>query len=288
MCEALSNTTLAPGPTLVVDGAAEVMGTRFPPGEYAPPPCEGHLLSLHRFGSRRRAWWLDGRALEGTARTHDVAVVPAGRPFAFAVGETFETLNVALRKTFLGRVAEEAGADPDRLEVLGRFLVRDPQVERLMLSFLSELETEGLGGRLYAEGLVQALAVHVLREHSSLGRAAKRGVGLEPGEGGLPKRALKNVTDYVGDNLSADLSLADMARAASVSPYHFSRLFKESTGLSPHRYVIRERVERAKGLLSATDMPVGEVARACGFSHQSHLARHTRRLLGVAPSDLRR
>ena len=123
----------------------------------------------------------------------------------------------------------------------------------------------GLGGGVYAESLATALAVHLLREHSSLGERTKRRVAREP-KGGLSGRALEQALDHIGDNLSADLSLAGIAAAANASPYHFARLFKDSTGLSPHQYVIRERVGKAKGLLLETQMPLGGVARACGFA----------------------
>ncbi|NJS10840.1 MAG: helix-turn-helix transcriptional regulator, partial [Microcoleus sp. CSU_2_2] len=68
-----------------------------------------------------------------------------------------------------------------------------------------------------------------------------------------------------------------------ISSYHFCRLFKQSTGFSPHQYVIQQRVERAKQLLRQGQMSIGEIAIACGFSHQSHFNRHFKRLTGVTP-----
>ena len=105
--------------------------------------------------------------------------------------------------------------------------------------------------------------------------------------GGLPRSTLRRVRDFVGENLSRDIGLAEMAGVANLSRYHFSRQFKRSTGLTPHRYVIECRVERARELLSNTELSVGDVANAVGFAHQSHLARHVRRRFGVAPSSLR-
>ena len=89
------------------------------------------------------------------------------------------------------------------------------------------------------------------------------------------------------ENLAGDLSLAEIAGAANMSPYHFSRLFKESVGSPPHRYVVARRVERAKDLLLGTDLPIAEVAREVGFSGQSHLHFHVKRLLGATPASLR-
>jgi len=72
-----------------------------------------------------------------------------------------------------------------------------------------------------------------------------------------------------------------------MSPYHFSRMFKLSTGLSPHQYVIRQRIERAKALLTNTDLPVGVVAQEVGFASPSHFAQQFRRLVGVSPRSFR-
>ena len=149
---------------------------------------------------------------------------------------------------------------------------------------LSEMENGGLGGALYAESLATVLALHLLRNHSSLGRNSRRGIGSE---GGFSKRALEQATDYINDNLSQKLALTEIAGAAHMSPHHFARSFKKDTGLSPHQYVIQQRVQRAKTLLSDTDLTVAEVARAVGFSNPSHLAHHVRRLLGASPVDLR-
>jgi len=229
-----------------------------------------------------------GRAAEYTLFRGQAEIVPEGVPFEQAVGGFSEDMNVLLDGALVRRVAEGLRVDPDCFEVLPCFGIKDPQLERIMLSFLPELRGGGLGGELYADSLANALAVHLLREHSSLGEKAKRRVAREPKPGCLSRRALKKATDYVGDNLSGELSLEGIASEAGYSPRHFHRLFRESTGLSPHRYVIRQRVEKAKGLLLSTDLPVGEVARLCGFSNQSHLALHFKRLVGASPSGLRR
>jgi AraC family transcriptional regulator len=264
----------------------EVARHRFLAGEVECPPLAGHALVVHLGGPNRLSARVGGRVRERIEGRGDVTVYPARSPIWFA-GEASEDVNVLLGSGFVRRVAEESGADPGGFEVLDRFCERDEPMERLMLSFLPELESGGLGGELYGESLASALAVHLLREHSSLGEKAKRRVARKPKPGGLSKRALRAATDYVGDNLASGLSLEEIAKAANLSPYHFARLFKESTGLSPHQYVIRERVERAKGLLRGTDLPVGEIARACGFSHHQHLARHFSRLTGTSPTRFR-
>jgi AraC family transcriptional regulator len=94
---------------------------------------------------------------------------------------------------------------------------------------------------------------------------------------------LSYAIDYINTHLDQELSLDQLCAIAKLSPYHFARSFKQMTGLSPHQYIICQRVERAKKLLLEAQMSIAEVAIACGFTHQSHLNRHFKRLVGVTP-----
>jgi AraC family transcriptional regulator len=89
--------------------------------------------------------------------------------------------------------------------------------------------------------------------------------------------------DYINDYLERELSLNELAAIAQMSQCHFCRAFRQSTGRSPHQYLIQQRVERAKQLLKQGAMTIAEVAIACGFTHQSHLQRHFKRLTGMTP-----
>ncbi len=270
---------------LKVFGAIEVGHLRLLPGEVELLPYEGHLVNLHLSVPHHLVQRRNERAHEGIKITGAVDVIPAGTPAYFRMGAASEHTCMLLEDRFVRRVAEEAGADPDRFEIAPFFDTPDPHIERVGLSLLSEMESWGLGGELFAESLATVLALHLVRHHSSLGRRSKRKVP-ECG-GGFSKRALGRATDYVNDNLSRKLTLAEMAGAARMSPYHFARSFKAATGLSPHRYVIQRRVERAKALLADTDLTIAEVAGAVGFANQSHLAFHVGRLLGASPKALR-
>lgn len=86
------------------------------------------------------------------------------------------------------------------------------------------------------------------------------------------------------DHLAEDLSLSALASVACLSPYHFARHFKESTGLSPHQYVLHRRVERAKLFLATTTWSLLMIAHTVGFAHESHLALHFKRLTGLSPN----
>jgi AraC family transcriptional regulator len=232
---------------------------------------------------------LDGRLRKERVHRGEVAIIPAGPPWKWGFrGQTdSDLLPLCLEDAFLREVARSVEVDPEGIEIVPLLGERDPRIEQIGLLLKEEIEAEGLlGGGLYAESLATALAISLIRDHSSLGRKAARKAARERG-GGLPRRALKEVIDYIGDNLEKDLTLAEMAGVAHMSPYHFSRLFKESTGLTPHRYVIERRVQRAEELLGSSALPIAEIAFLCGFANQGHLNRHFKRLLGVSPKALR-
>jgi AraC family transcriptional regulator len=191
-------------------------------------------------------------------------------------------INLLLLNLDLGLLTRNALEllETDRVELLSRFVIEDPLIHQIGLALKTELQSNGSGGQLYAETMANALAVHLLRRYSTQGHQTI------VCKGGLPQHKLRLVTDYINDYLERELSLDELSMIAQLSPYYFSRAFKKSTGISPHQYVIKQRVERAKRLLLQEKMSLADIAIACGFSHQSHLNRHFKRLTGVTPKTL--
>ena len=252
------------------------------PAEHHFPPLPENTASLYLGEPVRSVRWSGDGIHEGLTSKGDVTVKTAGQPIGWHFDKDVDLLVMRFAPAFLGRVAEENGLNADAVELRPSLDGRDDAVEHIGLAMLAEMEAGGIGGRVYGDALATALATHLLRNHGTSPRA------VADQKGGLPRSALRRVTDYVNDNLSLDVGLSEMAGVANLSRYHFSRQFKRSTGLTPHQYVIRRRVQRARELLSGTDLSVGDVASAVGFTHQSHLAHHVRRHYGVAPTSLRR
>ena len=105
--------------------------------------------------------------------------------------------------------------------------------------------------------------------------------------GELPAYGVRRVAQYIQENLRQELPLAELSGVVHMSPYHFARLFKRSTGVSPHRFLIRQRIDEARTLLAAQTVPIAEIARSVGFRTPSHFATTFRRFTGMTPSAYR-
>nr|WP_242038704.1 AraC family transcriptional regulator [Chroococcidiopsis sp. [FACHB-1243]] len=136
-------------------------------------------------------------------------------------------------------------------------------------------------GQLYVESLTQVLVIHLLRHYSTFTQP----ITFE--DRSLSPTRLQQAIEYIHTHLERDLSLIEIAQVINVSPTYFASLFKRATGISPHQYVVQQRVERAKLLLSKTDLAIADIALQVGFSNQSHLTRHFKRLTGVTPKQAR-
>ncbi len=252
-----------------------------PLDDFALPALPRHILVVNLSTPSTIQERLAGR--QGQLGTGNLVILPAGAPTDWHLEREGEVrhLHLYLSPTLIQEVAISADIYPDTVEFMATLGIFDPQIETIALSLLSELRSDGLGGKLYVESLANILSIHLLRHHSSVKQPAlPRSVGLD-------RTTLKRVSTYIEEHLAEELSLSEIATVASLSPYHFARLFKASTGVSPHQYVIGRRIERAKLLLSTTNWPLTAIAHAVGFAHESHLSQHFKRLTGLTPGSYR-
>lgn len=231
-----------------------------PPGVTNVPAGEGDAIVLCLcLGSRpyRIQQIVGDRRFTGLYAKGDISITPADVPGSYHAEGDDHYLSVQLPALFLKSVAQEAmELNCDRVELVTNFRLRDLQLEQTLMLLRAELHRgNGWGGRLYVESLATALVVSLLREYSSL----QPRVAVY--EGGLSDRKLLEISDYIYAHLDQDIKLADLANLAGISPFHFSRLFKQAIGVSPHRYVLEQRVERAKHLLK--NSPIRSLKSPC-------------------------
>ena len=136
-------------------------------------------------------------------------------------------------------------------------------------------------GRLFLDSVEQAMAVALVNGH------AVRHRPVQIYRGGLGPARLRRIKELVHAKMEDDLSLDEMAQSVGLSTAHFARMFRKSTGETPHQFVLRQRLERAKAMLRAPDARVLDVAVACGFKTQQHFAQVFRDVWGVSPTEYR-
>jgi AraC family transcriptional regulator len=219
------------------------------------------------------AGWVTRRSPAGT-----VAVRPRASRLERRWSGEFHGVLVAVSAALLASAARRAGvAAPPLGETTGP----DAVVQHLVLALRAEVEHGGPAGRLYADSIGLALALHVVRHYAAPASRAP----APPG--GLARPALRRVLDLVTSRPEDNHSLAGLAAIAGLSPFHFARAFRRSLGLSPHQFVLRTRVERAKALLAEQRLSLVEVGLASGFASQSHFTSVFRRLVGTTPQRYR-
>lgn len=196
--------------------------------------------------------------------------------------QPMQTLHIYLKHDLFSRTAQEAtNRDPARLALFGRAGFQDPLLAQIGLALQRELEHPTAAGKLYVQIAAQMLAVHLFCHYTSGGEPIK-----DPSQG-LTHQQLKRVVDCVQAHLCQELSLEVLAEQTGLSSYHFARLFRQTTGESPHQFVLRQRVERAQRLLKETDAPLAHIALESGFANQSHFTRIFKRHLGLTPRTYR-
>ena len=241
----------------------------------------GVIVSIHVGPSVEADCRRGGERHRGTTIHGDVEIIPPNLPGTWEIRGSDSALVVGLGLELLHRAAEELGADPRRFEVRNRFQARDPRIEHLAWALKAEMESGYPCGRMYLEGLATGLASLVARNHSALMRL-EREHGHPMGD-----RAVRRALACIEDNLGREIGLRELAEACGMSVTRFKAEFRRSVGVPAHQYLIRRRVERAAMHLRRGQLSIGRVALETGFSHQSHLARHMRRVLGVTPREIR-
>lgn len=174
------------------------------------------------------------------------------------------------------------GAKGEEVELRPRRKFADPRLGALVAAVHTEMVAGFPSGRLFLDSVEQAMAVALVNGHA---------VGKRPVQtyrGGLGSARLRRIKELVHAQMGDDLSLDEMAQSIGLSTAHFARMFRKSTGETPHQFVLRQRVERAKAMLRAPDARVLDVAVACGFKTQQHFAQVFVDVCGVSPTQCRR
>lgn len=223
------------------------------------------------------------RRTPGFAPVGSLEIVPADSELFAHWGVEKQNLLVAVEPERLQRLAG-AEFDRDTFELRPPKLgIIDERAHNLALHMRYEVENAEMGCAESLDALVTLFATHLLRNYSSL-----KPTMLRPHAGGLSPSAWRRVNDYIQANLGKPLPLHELADIARLSPAHFGRAFKRTTGQTTHQYVISARLACARHLIINTEQALSDVARQAGFSSNSHLGSIMRQMWGVQPSYWRK
>jgi AraC family transcriptional regulator len=214
-------------------------------------------------------------------QTKHVVVFPAYLPLSIIWDCPLETTHYYLDPLFVSQIAHES-LNPDKVEInITKLIVSDPLLWQISSSLTAILENARHNSSFYADAMATAMSAHLVQFY------ATRHHTLREYQDGLPSIRLKRAIEYINEHLGENLSLTEIAAQVDMSHYYFCRLFKQSVGMTPHKYLIQQRVEKSKSLLRQRELTIFDIAADCGFANPSHFAKYFRRYTGISPQEFR-
>lgn len=250
----------------------------------APTELPEHFVDGHRLMIAAQTgkaidfeWKEKARWKRKILKPGDFSLQTHGEPNAPRWLENLEILAVALEPDFVASVFQES-LPPERVAFRQRRCETDETITRFGELFKAELENSAYTGRLYGESLAMAFSLHLLERHGDSSRKIK----LPRGK--LAAAHLRRALEFIHANLAEDLSIEEIASQAYLSAFHFARLFKNTLGLTPHQYVLQNRIARAKRLITKSPyMSLTEIGLSVGFFDQAHFTKAFKRATGATP-----
>lgn len=208
----------------------------------------------------------------------EVALTGVGQDHS-AAGSDVEFVSIGVSAVLVNELVSEIGLVRTADIVFRASVVTDEAIIRLAREIATEISGEQLGRSAMLEAQVRQLVIHLLRNHFTVRKSDQ----IELSRAGLVDRRLRRAIEFMHDNFGRELAVEEIASAAYLSEYHFARLFKQITGVTPHVYLANIRLERARKLLAETTLPISEIASAVGHQSQSHFTKMFKSVTGVTP-----
>ena len=277
----LENLPAAPDNAVLLSSAEKWTGIKVEHHIMSPSEMPEHLVQDHRliinigkplnFEWKTRNKWLGKHY-----KTGDFSMLSHGEIHMPRWNKEFDFIAIALSPEFTDRLIEI-----NDFSFSAQRVITDKLIYQLSLKFLEELEQENFAGKIYGESLSIALAIHLACKYS----ANQKKVFAPKGK--LSSVQLHQVIDYARSNIHQNIGLVELAKQTNTSPFHFLRLFKLTTGYSPHQYILHLKMERAKHLISYTQLSLTEIAYELSFTDQSHFSNAFRKIVGITPRQFR-
>ncbi|HRW03612.1 MAG TPA: AraC family transcriptional regulator [Caldilineaceae bacterium] len=252
----------------------ELLHATYVTHSFAPHTHEGYAIGVVTTGAERFAY----RRANYVALAGDVVII---NPAEVHTGQAHTKQGWTYRMLYpdaeqLRRVATQMIGDEDAYPFFPAAVIHDPDIAQQIIALHKQLEmgTDSLSAEVLWHTMLTALISRHADEQRPLTSPMPR----------AENRLVQQALSYLHDNYAAAIRLQDLADIVALSPFHFLRLFKAELGLPPHTYLTQLRIHRAKALLNG-GQPIAAVAQQVGFTDQSHLSRHFKRIVGVPPGE---
>jgi len=239
-----------------------------------------HILILAFTDLRQRRRLTETQ--DASVSAGSLGLTPAGPTGEWEFESPVDCLHVYLSNPFLHFCMSQHGLVGSAIELRGAIGFEDSFL-REALCDLDRALSMGKAARLFASTLGMAVGLRVLTHHSNVDLAPRR-----DHKGGLSHAKLRLAIEFMHAHLTEDVTLDDVASVTGLSAFHFARAFKQATGLPPHRWLVNQRIVRARELLTRNELALASIALECGFAHQSHFTTAFKKALGITPAAFRR
>lgn len=232
-------------------------------------------------GAAFEAMWQtrSGQQKQQQVRSGHVCILPANLPHKVRLERKYESIVIDFKPEFVDRIADELVGK--NVEIVEQWAARDPLIKQLGIDLRREFHQQPPRS-LYVESVIQVLANHLVRNYSS------NLVAVEDIATKLTPKQLQQAIDHIRDRFTEDITLSELADVVKMSQYRFARAFKQSTGMPPHQYLLSQRIERSKQLLTNTQLPISDISYQLGFASQSHFTATFRRFTTITPNLYRK
>jgi AraC family transcriptional regulator len=251
------------------------------PGRMLPQEAPCHELNISLGGHlTTEKISATGKTVVTKGGTGNICLTPFGQTVGAFWDAPIDNMGILLDPAMVSRIASENGL-PANFEFKEIYKKKDPLIQHLGLALLAESTSDTRPGKLYADSLIQSLTLHLLTNYTTAECAVPQT------NGGLPGYKLRRVQEFINENLGDELGLTELAAVADLSQFHFARAFRKTVGLTPQRYLMQQRIERAKDLLANEELPIVEVGLRTGFKNQSHFTTLFRKFTNLTPKTWR-
>jgi AraC family transcriptional regulator len=250
----------------------------------ALPPEDAFIVTLQLRDTHANELWPEGRPMRAVpSKAGEMAILDLNLTPQACVRDPFDCLQLYIPRAALDVLIEDLGGPTiGALRLPSGVALHDPVVAHLGACFLPILEQPEHTTALFVDHLAMALGLHVARVYGGARVPPQRRRGwLSPKQLGRAKELLRS-------RLDGEVSLEQLARECNLSRSHFSRAFKQTTGQTPHRWLVAQRLAASRDLLVDSSLSLPEVARRCGFTDQSHFSKVFAKAEGLAPGAWRR